>query len=178
MEWLTQATWSPYVAGAGIGILSWLAFLLSDKGIGCSTAFARTAGMIEAARSEGVDAFGAPVWRNWEMWHWLEGSPPDVILISNGADAVHYHTGLPVRLAPRKWMHSAGRTPTSELEDFAEIFGEGRPVFYVWIMDFPRTGARVNYYSPEEILERYRLEPIAAFPEGAVFMILPRPSTD
>jgi uncharacterized protein len=39
--------WSPYVVGAGIGVLSWLAFLLSNKPIGCSTAFARTAGMIE-----------------------------------------------------------------------------------------------------------------------------------
>ena len=47
MEWLTAAHWSPYVVGAGIGILSWLAFLLSDKPIGCSTAFARTSGMIE-----------------------------------------------------------------------------------------------------------------------------------
>ena len=32
--------------GAGIGVLSWIAFLLSDKPIGCSTAFARTSGMI------------------------------------------------------------------------------------------------------------------------------------
>ncbi len=39
--------WSPYAVGAGIGILSWFTFLLSDKPIGCSTAFARTSGMIE-----------------------------------------------------------------------------------------------------------------------------------
>jgi hypothetical protein len=39
--------WSPYFCGAAIGILSWFAFLLSDKPIGCSTAFARTSGMIE-----------------------------------------------------------------------------------------------------------------------------------
>jgi uncharacterized membrane protein YedE/YeeE len=39
--------WSPYIVGAGIGVLSWIAFLLSDKPIGCSTAFARTSGMIE-----------------------------------------------------------------------------------------------------------------------------------
>ncbi|MBC7223768.1 MAG: YeeE/YedE family protein [Anaerolineae bacterium] len=45
--WLAQARWSPYVVGAGIGVLSWLAFLLSDRGIGCSTAFAQTAGMLE-----------------------------------------------------------------------------------------------------------------------------------
>jgi uncharacterized membrane protein YedE/YeeE len=47
MEWLTMERWSPYVVGIGIGILSWLAFLLSDRIIGCSTAFARTAGMVE-----------------------------------------------------------------------------------------------------------------------------------
>jgi uncharacterized membrane protein YedE/YeeE len=47
MEWLTMKQWSPYVAGVGIGILSCLTFLLSDKPIGCSTAFSRTSGMIE-----------------------------------------------------------------------------------------------------------------------------------
>ena len=47
MDWLMMGRWSPYVVGAGIGVLSWLAFLLSNKPIGCSTAFARTSGMIE-----------------------------------------------------------------------------------------------------------------------------------
>ena len=47
IEWLKMNQWSPYAVGIGIGILSWLAFLLSDKYIGCSTAFARTSGMIE-----------------------------------------------------------------------------------------------------------------------------------
>ena len=47
MEWLTMARWSPYVVGVGIGLLSCLAFLLSDKPLGCSTAFARTSGMLE-----------------------------------------------------------------------------------------------------------------------------------
>lgn len=47
MDWITLERWSPYAVGIGIGILSWLAFLLSNKPIGCSTAFARTSGMIE-----------------------------------------------------------------------------------------------------------------------------------
>jgi uncharacterized membrane protein YfcA len=47
MEWLKMARWSPYAVGIGIGMLSWLAFLLSNKAIGCSTAFARTSGMLE-----------------------------------------------------------------------------------------------------------------------------------
>jgi uncharacterized membrane protein YedE/YeeE len=47
MEWLRMARWSPYAVGIAIGILSWFTFLLSNKTIGCSTAFSRTAGMIE-----------------------------------------------------------------------------------------------------------------------------------
>ena len=47
MEWLSMELWSPYVVGIGIGLLSCLSFLLSDKPIGCSTAFSRTSGMIE-----------------------------------------------------------------------------------------------------------------------------------
>ena len=47
MDWLLAERWSPYAVGVGIGVLSWLTFLLSDKPIGCSTAFTRTGGMLE-----------------------------------------------------------------------------------------------------------------------------------
>jgi hypothetical protein len=47
MEFLTQGRWSPYAVGVGIGILSWLTFLISRKPLACSTSFAKTSGMIE-----------------------------------------------------------------------------------------------------------------------------------
>ena len=47
MDFLKELRWSPYLVGMGIGILSWFTFLISKKAIGCSTAFARTSGMIE-----------------------------------------------------------------------------------------------------------------------------------
>lgn len=47
LEYLTMDLWSPYVVGVGIGVLSIFAFLLSDRPIGCSAAYARTSGMIE-----------------------------------------------------------------------------------------------------------------------------------
>ncbi len=47
MHPLFQETWSPYAVGVGIGMLVWLSLMLSDKAIGCSTAFARTSGMSE-----------------------------------------------------------------------------------------------------------------------------------
>ena len=38
--------WSPYVVGAGIGVLSWLTFYFSDKPIGASSFYATLAGLI------------------------------------------------------------------------------------------------------------------------------------
>ena len=43
----TDTNWSPYAVGIGIGILSWLSFLISGKPIATSTTFARLGGMIE-----------------------------------------------------------------------------------------------------------------------------------
>jgi len=40
--------WSPYIVGFYIGVLSWIAFLISNKPIGVSTAYAKTSGMIES----------------------------------------------------------------------------------------------------------------------------------
>ncbi len=49
MEFLTEVRWSPYVVGIGIGVLSWLTFLVSQKPLACSTTFAKAGGMIERA---------------------------------------------------------------------------------------------------------------------------------
>ena len=38
--------WSPYVAGAGIGVLSWLTFYFSDSPIGASSFYAQVSGFI------------------------------------------------------------------------------------------------------------------------------------
>jgi len=42
----TQSVWSPYLAGAGIGILSCLALMVADRTLGCSTAFVKDRGLI------------------------------------------------------------------------------------------------------------------------------------
>ena len=38
--------WSPYLVGAGIGVLSWLTFYFSDKPIGASSFYAQVSGFI------------------------------------------------------------------------------------------------------------------------------------
>ena len=47
MNLLMLKEWSPYLVGIGIGILSWITFLLSDHALGCSTAFVKFSGLIE-----------------------------------------------------------------------------------------------------------------------------------
>lgn len=40
------AAWSPYLVGAGIGVLSWFTFLFADKAIGASSFYATLAGFL------------------------------------------------------------------------------------------------------------------------------------
>ena len=49
MNPLTMKSWSPYVIGALIGVLSWFAFATADKPLGITTAFEYTAALTERA---------------------------------------------------------------------------------------------------------------------------------
>lgn len=73
MEWLAMNRWSPYAAGAGIGVLCCLTFLFSDKTFGCTTAFARTSGMIERL-FRGKKILARPYYRKFPPqvdWEWM-----------------------------------------------------------------------------------------------------------
>lgn len=47
MRFLRMKRWNPYIVGALIGVLSMFAFYTANKPLGVSTAFSRTAGMLE-----------------------------------------------------------------------------------------------------------------------------------
>ena len=51
---LRMKVWSPYVVGAGIGILSWFTFATADKPIGITTAFEYSAALTEQAAAPEV----------------------------------------------------------------------------------------------------------------------------
>ncbi len=73
MEWLSMERWSPYLVGIGIGMLSGITFLLSDKPIGCSTAFTRTSGMI-AKYLLGPSVHEKPYYKKFVPeidWEWM-----------------------------------------------------------------------------------------------------------
>jgi hypothetical protein len=82
MDFLRELRWSPYVAGAGIGVLSWFAFLFLNKPLGCSTAFAGTGGMIRTLlRGKGKTETNAyyrkfPPVIDWEWMFWVFSQVP------------------------------------------------------------------------------------------------------
>ena len=64
--------WSPYLVGAGIGVLSWLTFYFSDKPIGASSFYATVAGFIGKAvaprHTDSLEYFKSnPPKLNWEV---------------------------------------------------------------------------------------------------------------
>ncbi len=64
--------WNPYLIGIGLGLVTCLAFVLSDHTIGVSSSFARTSGMIE--RLLGVDVEKKRFYREKEPridWQWI-----------------------------------------------------------------------------------------------------------
>jgi uncharacterized membrane protein YedE/YeeE len=113
MAWLGLARWSPYVVGIGIGILSWLTFLLSDKAIGCSTAFSRTSGMIERL-VRGPKVLSKPYYRRFAPridWEWML-----VLGIMVGAFLSSQLSGqFRLRWLPDLWVGSFGETVTSRV---------------------------------------------------------------
>ncbi len=73
MSWLGESRWSPYLVGAAIGVLSWFTLLVSRHPLGCSTTFARGAGMIERLL-RGRRVYQKPYYREVRPqvdWQWM-----------------------------------------------------------------------------------------------------------
>jgi len=73
MDFITAQTWSPYVVGFIIGLLNCIAIVVSDKFIGCSTAFSRSSGMLEKL-IRGNTASEKPYYKKFAPeidWEWM-----------------------------------------------------------------------------------------------------------
>ncbi len=109
MDWLTLERWSPYVVGIGIGILSWFAFVLSDRPIGCSTAYARTSGMLERL-IRGKKVLEKPYYQKFAPvvdWEWML-----VVGVVIGAFISAQLSGaFQVLWVPSRWAATFGTNP-------------------------------------------------------------------
>jgi len=54
MNPLTKTSWSPYLVGVGIGVLSWFSFATVDRQLGITTAFEYSAALTEQATAPQV----------------------------------------------------------------------------------------------------------------------------
>lgn len=103
---VTGPAWSPYLAGALIGVLSWLTFYVSDKPLGASSAYARVAGLLGGLVSR----------RHIESLKYYRESPPKVdwelILVGSivaGAFLAAVHGGeITARWLPPMWAARFG----------------------------------------------------------------------
>ncbi len=109
MSWLTEFRWSPYIVGAAIGVLSWFTLLVSRHPIGCSTSFARTAGMIERV-FRGRKVYEKPYYREFRPgidWQWML-----VVGMVIGAFLAAKASGdFAWRWVPQRWASAFGNGP-------------------------------------------------------------------
>ena len=106
MDFLTAQTWSPYLAGAIIGLLNCIAIVILDSFIGCSSAFSNTSGMIEKL-ARGEAAYQKPYYKKFVPtinWGWML-----VAGIAVGAFLSAWLSGsLQIELVPALWIERFG----------------------------------------------------------------------
>ncbi len=73
MNIFRQKSWSPYVVGAGIGVLSWLVFLTADHPLGVSTAYENTAALVDKTVNPAAET-NNPYFQKKQQ----EGKPPRI----------------------------------------------------------------------------------------------------
>jgi uncharacterized membrane protein YedE/YeeE len=75
MNILRQKSWSPYLVGALIGVLSWFSFATADKPLGITTAFEYTAALAQKAAvpqlAESNSYYGEPEKTPKIDWEWM-----------------------------------------------------------------------------------------------------------
>jgi len=110
----TRIDWSPYVMGAGIGVLSWAAFAIADDPLGITTALSAVAGFA-AMPFTGAET----VWHNS---YWAQTVPSlsygplfllGVILggFAASVSARQFH----IEAVPATWRRRFGSSPTRRL---------------------------------------------------------------
>lgn len=109
MHWLQMQSWSPYIVGAAMGVLTWFTFLLSDKYLSCSTTYSRLSGMVEQRLHGPVVGQKAyyrktPLIVDWQFM-FVIGIFIGAFLSAFLSDSLH------LEMVPELWRQHFGDTP-------------------------------------------------------------------
>lgn len=122
----SEVDWTPYLAGAGIGILSWAVFAIADDPLGITTAFAAFSG-VAAIPFLGIEG----VWHNS---YWAK-TPPSLsygtlflvgVVLGAMASAIATRR-FSLETVPRVWRERFG---PSVFRRFAVVFAGGAVEMY------------------------------------------------
>lgn len=127
MSILTEKSWSPYVAGAVIGLLQIPTFLLMDTALGASSSFVTVAAHIASIVDPGVDKVKYLASHMWGAKNWWQVAI--VVGIALGAFISMKLSGARRETISPIWARTMGttslsaRAPIAFLGGFIMLFG-------------------------------------------------------
>ncbi|MCU1268052.1 MAG: rane protein of unknown function [Acidobacteria bacterium] len=129
----------------------------------------RLAGWFIRTSSDG-QGYASRTWIESETIRAVQQQPPNILIYSNGYDAIHYLTGRSARLIPEKIVHGTGRVNINhdrELDEMKNDLNEHRGMLVYFHNLSERT------YLPSEDELRSRLSPqVRNLNDGSIFEIL------
>lgn len=122
-------------------------------------------GAHERAR-QGAGGYSAVAWRESPLIRALTLEVPrDAVIFSNGPDAIGFLAGRSAEMLPPYRAGYVDSRPPVEPEALFREYARLDGAFIVW---FDRKN-RPHVYSPGKLAEAGRLEPVARFPDGAIY---------
>jgi 4-amino-4-deoxy-L-arabinose transferase-like glycosyltransferase len=109
-------------------------------------------------------------WRESDTIAYLQEHPPEALLYSNIPYPVYIYASLRVHRSPRRHWFGAPNQPTRDLAEFHDTVVETGEIIFVWFDQDP--GA--YQFSPEDLQEYFRLEPIIELSDGKLFRVTVR----
>jgi len=104
----------------------------------------------------GAGGYSIAQWQDSPLVAWLRDHHLEGGVFSNVPDALYLLTGTPVRTTPHYYWDAS---------QFARREFTARPTYIVWFHNL----CRYFLYDLRELRSRYRLEEVAAFPDGRIY---------
>jgi len=132
--------------------------------VGCASA-ALSVSWAARSSQEGI-GYQFLDWKQSDLIAYVRSLPQDVLVYSNGADAVAFFTGRPAAFLPEIFSQTSGQTNVQYTAEVAAVRSHGGLVIY-----FNNLPWRYEYPSEEELCKQLGLRLIYSGRDGNVFQI-------